>query len=58
MYYYPENWPESQWERDIKKISEMGFEFVPLAFPANAQHQSRVIKHNGFYTNPIFDKWI
>lgn len=31
MYYYPEHWPESQWERDIKKISEMGFEFVHLA---------------------------
>ncbi|MEQ8552543.1 MAG: beta-galactosidase [Cyclobacteriaceae bacterium] len=31
MYYYPEHWPESQWERDIRKISEMGFEFVHLA---------------------------
>src|SRR5690606_30727276 len=27
VYYYPEHWPEGQWERDIKKISEMGFEF-------------------------------
>lgn len=31
IYYYPEHWNESQWERDIKKISEMGFEFVHLA---------------------------
>jgi len=31
MYYYPEHWPENQWERDIKKIAEMGFEFVHLA---------------------------
>ena len=31
IYYYPEHWKESQWERDIKKISEMGFEFVHLA---------------------------
>ncbi|WP_211092156.1 beta-galactosidase [Chitinophaga eiseniae] len=31
IYYYPEHWDESQWERDIKKISEMGFEFVHLA---------------------------
>lgn len=31
VYYYPEHWPEGQWERDIKKISEMGFEFVHLA---------------------------
>jgi len=31
IYYYPEHWNESQWERDIKKISEMGFEFVHIA---------------------------
>ncbi len=31
IYYYPEQWPQSQWERDIKKIAEMGFEFVHLA---------------------------
>lgn len=31
IYYYPEHWNESQWERDIKKISDMGFEFVHLA---------------------------
>lgn len=31
IYYYPEHWDESQWERDIKKISGMGFEFVHLA---------------------------
>ena len=27
-YYYPEHWPRSQWERDIKKIAELGFEFT------------------------------
>lgn len=31
IYYYPEHWSESQWERDIRKISEMGFEFVHIA---------------------------
>lgn len=31
IYYYPEHWNEGQWERDIKNISEMGFEFVHLA---------------------------
>jgi beta-galactosidase len=31
IYYYPEHWSENQWERDIKKMSEMGFEFVHLA---------------------------
>lgn len=31
MYYYPEHWDESEWERDIKNISELGFEFIHLA---------------------------
>jgi beta-galactosidase len=31
IYYYPEHWKETQWERDIKKISDMGYEFVHLA---------------------------
>jgi len=31
IYYYPEHWDESQWERDIQKIADMGFEFVHLA---------------------------
>ncbi len=31
IYYYPEYWSETQWERDIKKIAEMGFEFVHIA---------------------------
>ncbi|MEO8111172.1 MAG: beta-galactosidase [Ginsengibacter sp.] len=31
IYYYPEHWNESQWERDVQKISSMGFEFVHLA---------------------------
>ena len=31
IYYYPEHWNENQWERDIRKISEMGYEFVHIA---------------------------
>ncbi|MEO7048583.1 MAG: beta-galactosidase [Ferruginibacter sp.] len=31
IYYYPEHWKESQWERDIKKIADMGYEFVHVA---------------------------
>ena len=27
-YYYPEQWPESNWERDIKKMAELGFDFT------------------------------
>ena len=31
IYYYPEHWKEDQWERDIRKIADMGYEFVHLA---------------------------
>lgn len=31
IYYYPEHWDRSEWERDIKNISELGFEFIHLA---------------------------
>ena len=30
-YYYPEQWPESNWERDIKKMADLGFEFTHFA---------------------------
>ena len=36
-YYYPEHWDESQWERDLKQIKELGFEFVHYAEFAWAQ---------------------
>ena len=25
-YYYPEQWPKEQWGRDMKKLSELGFD--------------------------------
>jgi beta-galactosidase len=28
VYYYPEAWPEAQWERDIANIKRFGFEFI------------------------------
>ena len=28
VYYYPEQWPESQWERDLQNIKKLGFEFT------------------------------
>lgn len=31
IYYYPEHWAETQWERDISNIAKMGYEFVHLA---------------------------
>ena len=31
VYYYPEHWDESQWERDFKRMHELGFEFTHFA---------------------------
>jgi beta-galactosidase len=31
VYYYPEAWPETQWERDISNIKKFGFEYIHLA---------------------------
>lgn len=31
VYYYPEHWDPSQWDRDFRKIAEMGFEFTHFA---------------------------
>jgi beta-galactosidase len=30
-YYYPEHWSEDQWERDLKRMAELGFEFTHFA---------------------------
>ena len=40
-YYYPEHWNESQWERDLKKMAEMGFEFTHFAEFAWAQMEPK-----------------
>lgn len=31
IYYYPEHWDKSEWERDIKNIASLGFEFIHMA---------------------------
>ncbi len=36
-YYYPEHWDEAQWDRDLQKMAEMGFEFTHFAEFAWAQ---------------------
>ncbi len=37
VYYYPEHWDSSQWDRDLKQIAAMGFEFTHYAEFAWAQ---------------------
>lgn len=29
-YYYPEQWPESEWDQDLKRMSELGFTFTHM----------------------------
>lgn len=31
VYYYPEQWDKSQWDRDFKNMKKMGFEFTHMA---------------------------
>ena len=28
VYYYPEHWPREQWDRDLKNMADLGFEFT------------------------------
>jgi len=37
VYYYPEAWNPDQWDRDFKKMADMGFEFTHFAEFAWAQ---------------------
>ncbi|MFN8240317.1 MAG: beta-galactosidase [Bacteroidales bacterium] len=37
VYYYPEHWDPSQWERDFANMSKLGFEFTHFAEFAWAQ---------------------
>jgi beta-galactosidase len=37
VYYYPEHWDPSQWERDFKNMAALGFEFTHFAEFAWAQ---------------------
>lgn len=37
VYYYPEHWNPTQWERDLKNIAEMGYEFTHFGEFAWAQ---------------------
>lgn len=46
VYYYPEHWDESQWERDFRKMKELGFEFTHFAEFAWAQLEPEEGKYN------------
>jgi beta-galactosidase len=45
-YYYPEHWPKKNWERDIKKMSELGFQFTHFGEFAWSQMEPEERKYN------------
>ncbi len=45
-YYYPEHWNEMHWDRDLKKMAEMGFEFTHYGEFAWAQLEPEEGKYN------------
>ena len=42
VYYYPEHWDESQWERDLKQIHDLGFESTSPSSPGRSSSPRRV----------------
>ncbi|MDH6306246.1 beta-galactosidase [Parabacteroides sp. PF5-5] len=45
-YYYPEHWDQSQWDRDLKKMAELGFEFTHFGEFAWAQLEPKEGKYD------------
>jgi len=54
VYYYPEHWDPNQWDRDLKNIAAMGFEFTHFAEFAWAQLEPQ----EGVYDFKWLDKAI
>jgi beta-galactosidase len=54
IYYYPEHWDKKDWERDIKNISGIGFEFIHIAEFAWSEMETE----EGVYTFEWLDEVI
>lgn len=46
VYYYPEHWDSTQWDRDLKNMAAMGFEFTHFAEFAWAQLEPQEGKYD------------
>lgn len=55
IYYYPEHWSSTQWERDIKNISEMGFQFIHIAEFAWIQMEPEEGKYDFKWLDTVID---
>jgi len=55
VYYYPEHWDKSEWERDIKNIADIGFEFIHLAEFSWADLEPDEGKYNFKWLDEVVD---
>lgn len=55
IYYYPEHWSSTEWERDIKNISEMGFQFIHIAEFAWIQMEPEEGKYDFKWLDTVID---
>lgn len=55
IYYYPEHWDSSEWDRDIKRISELGFEFIHIAEFAWIDLEPEEGKYNFEWLDKVVD---
>jgi beta-galactosidase len=55
IYYYPEHWNESEWERDIKNISELGFQFIHIAEFAWIEMEPEEGKYDFIWLDKVID---
>jgi len=55
IYYYPEHWSPAEWERDIKHISELGFEFIHIAEFAWIDLEPEEGKYNFAWLDKVVD---
>jgi beta-galactosidase len=55
IYYYPEHWNRSEWDRDIKRISELGFEFIHIAEFAWIDLEPEEGKYNFEWLDQVVD---
>lgn len=52
--YYPEHWPESMWEGDLKRMKECGIEVIRIAEFAWNKFEPQ----EGVYTFDFFDRFM
>ncbi|MDF7812576.1 beta-galactosidase [Hymenobacter sp. YC55] len=55
VYYYPEHWDESQWDRDIKKIADLGFEYIHVGEFAWAFMEPKEGKYDFRWLDKVVD---